>query len=211
MRHIGRLAAAAAATALAVGCAAPTSIPAGRWAGQGTFVDYEAVTDGGPGSAVRQRVRDHRYETSLDIAKTQAFGREAWKLAILSKRGKLFNVTGEETKLTMLLVKMQLLPNGSMLLALVEPPKDKPKAAQTLPEATVGSATAIQTPRGLVLQIDYFGSDTKERGCFVDTIRFEAGRVAKAGTYVATAAVGSGRRLARVNWVEQLRPLVVAP
>jgi len=195
-------AAVALSAAVLGGCATPGEVPAGNWAGQGTFVDYEGLA--ASGAAPEERAATRTYETTLKIARTRAFGREALRIDIRSLRGKLFNVPDDETKLSGVLVLLRRLTNGSALYAAFDANAVE-SAGADLPPETLAQATSVRTPRGVILQLHY-NRPGRDDGVFTDTFHFLPGRVIKTGSY----AVGSGpedrRKLVRVWWVEELRP-----
>ncbi len=187
------------------GCGTPGEIPAGNWAGEGTYVDYEGVFTGEKPTP-EERAASRTYETTLKIAKSRAFGREALLIDIHSRRGKLFNVPGDETRLSGVLVMLRTLPNGSALYAAFDANAVKSAGASAgLPPETLAGATSVRTERGLVLQMHY-NRPGRDDGVFTDTFHFLPGRIIKTGSY----AVGSGpedrRKLVRVWWVEELSP-----
>jgi hypothetical protein len=192
----------------AAGCGlVPTTIPAGEWVGRGTYVDYEAVLTQENPAATTQRAKDGSYETTLRITSTRAFGREAWIVAIDSKRGKLFNIPGEETKGEVALVKLQALGNEAALYAVLDKEtldSQQGMSPQTsLPADTVASAISLQTPAGLVLHVDY---GIRSLG-FTDTFHFRpGGRVSKTGSISSWNKNGTEDKLMTVWWVEELHP-----
>jgi hypothetical protein len=197
------------AVVLLTGCASPpVTIPTGEWIGEGTYVDYEAVL-AADAPAARQRSKDHRYETTLKIAKARAFGREVMVVDVHSKRGPLFNVPGEETKAKAVLVPLETLDNGAVLYATLdaktaEAPENREAA---LPPKTIAQATSTQTPNGLVLQLHYMGTGGGEMRCFIDTFHFQADGVLKTGTLDTLSGPADERKVAKVWWVERLRPV----
>ncbi len=193
------------------GCGAPAEIPAGEWVGRGTYVDYEGVLPAG-GGAPKERSRSRAYETTLKIARTRAFGREAITFDILSKRGRLLNVGDEETEIDGVLVKLRTLPSGAALYAGLDAGVlDSPGAAAeepvALPPKTLARAVSFPTPDALVLQISYGDPAKKDvAGCWVDTFRFRSDRVIKTGAYLSGSESGGERKAVEVWWFEELRP-----
>ena len=198
-----------AAIALSVavlgGCGTPGEIPAGNWAGQGTYVDYEGVLAAGQ-PAPEERAATRSYETTLKIAKTRAFGREALRIDIRSRRGKLFNVPDEETKLSGVLVLLRTLEDGSALYAAFDANAVESAAgAADLPPGTAAQATSVRTDRGVVLQLHY-NRPGRDQGVFTDTFHFLPGRIIKTGSYAVGSGPDDNRKLVRVWWVEELSP-----
>ena len=77
------------------GCAsAPCSIPTGECAGQGMYVDYEAINKDKSDDVDQSRSKDGIYETYLKISRQQMYDNEALVFDIRSQRGELFNVDG---------------------------------------------------------------------------------------------------------------------
>jgi hypothetical protein len=198
-------AAIAVSVAALAGCGAPGEVPVGNWAGHGTYVDYEGVLAEGQNVA-QTRARSRAYETTLKITSTRVFGRDALLLDIHSKRGKLFNVGGDETTLRGVLVELERLDNGSTLYAAFDARAvESPEAAADLPAMTLAQATSVQTPRGLILQLHY-NRPGRDDGVFTDTFHFLPGRVIKTGSYATGSGPDDSRKMARVWWVEELRP-----
>jgi len=181
------------------GCTGPGEIPIGTWSGTGTFVDYEAVAGE---TAAEERAQSRSYETELTISETRAFGRDALRFDILSKRGTLFNVPDEKTELHFVLLPLRTLDGGEVLYAGVEADNVGSGGAGGLPADSVARATSLRTPTGLVLHLDY--GDPHKESTFVDTLHFLADRVVKTGTF--TSDRNDGGKVARVWWTEQLRP-----
>ena len=187
------------------GCGTPGEIPAGSWAGQGTYVDYEGVLAAGR-AAPEERAASRGYETTLKITKTRAFGREALLFDIHSMRGKLFNVPDEETKLSGVLVLLRTLADGSALYAAFDAEAVRSAGPDAdLPAETAARATCVRTPRGAVLQLHY-NRPGRDDGVFTDTFHFLPDRVVKTGSYAVGSGPEDSRKLARVWWVEDLRP-----
>jgi hypothetical protein len=200
----------AAATALILialaGCGTPGEVPVGSWAGQGVYMDYEGVLAKSQ-PLPEERAKSHSYQTTLTIAKTRAFGRDALRFSIVSKSGDLFNVPGDEVKLNGVLVTLRRLDNGSTLYAVFDSEKVKAEHADAdLPNGTFAQATSMRTDRGVILQLHY-GEPADTKGAMVDTFHFLPAMVIKTGSYMTYLHPGDKKKLVQVWWVEELRPI----
>jgi len=188
------------------GCGAgAAAIPLGEWKGTGTYVDYEAALAKDQPVALEQQARDKEYETTLSIRETKALGRDALVFAIHSKRGKLLNVGGEETKGEITLVKLKELKEGSGLYAVLTSGTGEAPKAEADPARAIASATAIHSPRGLVVQVYYGRPTPNDPSCFTDTFHFLGDKVIKTGSFFTIQTTGAKQKLIKVWWVEELR------
>jgi len=189
-------------TALA-GCGVPTEIPAGNWAGQGIYVDYEGILSEKQPTP-KERAKSNTYETTLKITKMRAFGRDALRFMIHSKSSNLFNGPSEDVKIDVVLVSLRTLPNGSTLYAAFSPKDVEPaKADSPLPSRTLPRATSTRTDGGVVLQLRY--NPPHDDAPFTDTFHFLPTGVLKTGSFT-TYSGDDKKKLVRVWWVEELRP-----
>ena len=193
------------------GCGASLEqIPVGEWQGVGTYVDYEATLVKGKPVASDSQARSRTYETTLKITKTEALGRDAWLLAVHSKRGELLNIPGEETKGEITLVELEKLDNGGVLYAVVgDGMPDSPAAGAGAEAASaagaIASATAVRTSGGLVLEVYYNRPQPDKPVCFTDTFHFRRDGVIKTGAITELRIAGGQDKLMKVCWAEELR------
>jgi len=196
---------------LSVGCSyVPKEIPTGQWSGQGTWVDYEAITNQKESLVLKDRSKDKAYDTSLKISKRSICGYEALVFEICSKRGELFNFKGKETNLEFALIEIKTLDNGSTLYAVAGdiPHSDNDAAREEFTKAvSLASAICVRKDNAIILQLWYSPGETK--GCFSDTIIFEGSGVRKIGHFLETKPLKtndqtSKQKLMEVYWVEEL-------
>jgi hypothetical protein len=206
----GSLLAAFAVLAFAcTGCnPALTAIPTGEWAGRGTYVEYEAHR--GPEKKIESRSKSASYATSLKISEGDLYGQRVLFFEILSKRGKLATVEGDETHITLILVKLELVANGPTLYPLVDFQFNPSSSQQVSKEdfdqkSQIASAVCFRHGRGIVLQVNYTMPTSDEPTCFWDTFIFEGATVRKIGRAVQDK--GSPPRpgdVTSIDWVEDL-------
>jgi len=190
----------------AAGCSlALTTIPAGRWEGHGTYIDYEAVVRKDGYHEVETRSTSRSYETFLTIKELRAYGRPAVSVSIRSMRGELMNVPGDKTESDFLLVEMRRLPEGTVLYA-VFPKEIQQKAGndgKALPELA-STVALIPHMGGAVLEIGY---DPLNPGVYLlDTYTFSNDSVFKAGSIRWASDSGANeKKIVEVFGSEQLR------
>lgn len=184
-----------------VGCGAPGEIPVGSWAGDGVCMIYQGVLAENQ-SAPEEQAESRTYRTTLQITKTRAFGRDALRLRINSKSGKLLDIPGEEVVIDGVLTPIRTLDNGATLYAALDSDK---RGDSDLPPKTFAQATSTRTDRGVILQLHYTKpGDTGN--VVIDTFHFQAAGVIKTGSYIAYRDGNTEKTLARIWWVEELRP-----
>lgn len=192
------------------GCAPGlTAIPTGQWTGTGSFVDYQAISRDGGKPEVQAAGRC--YATSLRITKGDLYGRHVLFFDILSKRGRLMNVEGEESHVTFILVEADALADGTTLHAIVDfqfNPSSPRQISQDEfgKESQIATAVCFRRGRGIVLQVNYSLPTVNDPVCFWDTFTFEGDTVRKTGRVVQVKDESPGReKVASVDWTEELR------
>lgn len=188
-------------------------IPTGDWAGQGTYVDYEARLASDQMTVAQEKAKDARYETTLTITEQEPFGTPALVFEIHSKRGKLMNISGEETNLRFALVKLRTLDTGATLYAVADLP-DRPSEDQQgsedqfRRELTLARASHSRVGNATVLQVYYLLPGKGESMTWTDTFMFAGNKILKTGR-VAKAMEKGGKveKMCKVYWTEELRKI----
>ncbi len=185
-----------------------SAIPTGQWAGTGTYVEYEARRRGE--GKIESRSKSADYATSLKTTEGELYGKRALFLDVLSKRGKLMNVEGDESHVTFILVKVETLASGSTLYALVDFQFNASSSQQVSREdfdekSQIASAVCMRQGRSIVLTVNYAVPTAEDPMCFWDTFTFEGGTVRKTGRVLQ---VKGGEPLPQdvviIDWVEEL-------
>lgn len=195
------------------GCASgPITIPTGRWVGQGSYVDYEAVFDKQLTTVSNTKGKDGEYDTELTITRQKLFGHEALVFEILSRRGKLMNLEGDETCLTLALVELGELDHGNKLYALAGCHLG-PVSGDIWEEADFQQG--LQFARGVamhagtrtVLQV-YYAMPEKNESVWMDVFSFNGDQLLKTGALIQLPKSDVAEpRLCNVYWAEELRKI----
>lgn len=187
------LVALAGAAALAAGPAAG-GIPTGKWSGEGVFTAHRWPKDAGTSTDSPHEYEAGRYKTHLTIEATKVDDQPAYRIEILSERGKHKLVDGDRTHMVLVLVQRKAYEGDgapveyacveSGLVTDASPLKTE-KNSEIFP-----IITAVADKGGMTLHLTY-GKD------FVDVITFRGAEVVKCGTLTADDGV--------IQWTEQLK------
>ena len=181
--------------ALSSGCAAPGprgEIPLGRWAGHGVFAyeDWEPADE--EAKPLTPRSVSRSYPTCLTIQPVDLSGHPVIVLEIRSDRGRLPQLEGEATHLSVAVLKVKRVSDAMVLYRVVgfvlDPGPGKPLRFDD--GAPPFGASCTVEKGATVLQIEYGDN-------FVDTFRFAGNQLEKSGSYF-------NRKAGLIHWVEHL-------
>ncbi|MEP0846290.1 MAG: hypothetical protein HRF50_05645 [Phycisphaerae bacterium] len=183
-----------AVAAVAAGGPAPAGLPTGKWTGEGVFTVHRWPKDAGTATDSPHEYETGRYKTHLTIESAKVDGQPAYRIEILSERGKHKLIDGDRTHMVLVLVQRKAYEGDGAPIeyACVESglvtdasPLKTEKNNEIFP-----IVTAVADKGGTTLHLTY-GKD------FADVITFRGAEVVKTGTLTADDGV--------IQWTEQLK------